>query len=85
MYLNLNSAEREALRRMIDYATMPEEFRAQARGWLDAPIGLDVGDLRELSEERRVFIYSVASALTKVDSSVAHVVSAASGSASMEG
>ena len=29
--------ERAALGRMIDYSTMPEEFRAQARGWLETP------------------------------------------------
>lgn len=63
-------AEREALRRMIDYATMPEDYRAEARTWLEAPIELEVGDLGELSEERRVFVYRVAAALTEVDRQV---------------
>ena len=63
-------AERGALGRMIDYATMPEAFKAQARAWLEAPVELEVGELGELSEERRVFIYSVAAALAKVDERV---------------
>lgn len=63
-------AERGALHRMIDYATMPDAFKAQAHTWLDAPIELEVGSLGELSEERRAFIYSVAAALAKVDERV---------------
>lgn len=60
-------AEREALRRLIGYAAISEAEKATAKTWLDAPIELDVGDLHELSEVRRLFIYRVAAALTRVD------------------
>ena len=60
-------AEREALRRLISYAAIPEDYRAEALTWLEAPIELEVGNLVELSEVRRQFIYQVAVALTEVD------------------
>ena len=66
----LAEPERAALRRLIGYATMPEDFKATAYAWLDAPIELEVGDLHELSEVRRSFIYSVAASLTRVDDRV---------------
>jgi len=60
-------AERDALRRLIGYAAVPDDYRAEALSWLDAPIELEVGSLAELSEVRRQFIYRVAAALTEVD------------------
>jgi uncharacterized membrane protein YebE (DUF533 family) len=60
-------AEREALRRLIGYAAIPEADKTTARTWLDAPVELDIGDLHELSDVRRLFIYRVAAALTRVD------------------
>ncbi len=62
--------ERVALRRLINYAAIPAEDKAEALGWLDAPIELDVGDLHELSAVRKLFIYRVAAALTRVDNHV---------------
>lgn len=62
--------ERLALRRLIDYAAIPPEDRALAHSWLDAPIELDVGDLHQLSAVRKLFIYRVAAALTRVDQHV---------------
>lgn len=59
--------ERLALRRLINYAAIPEDDKAQARSWLDAPIELEIGDLDQLSAVRKLFIYRVAAALTRVD------------------
>ena len=67
---SLAEPEREALGRLIGYAAIPDDYEATARTWLDAPIELEVGDLRELSEVRRLFIYSVAASLTRVDDRV---------------
>jgi uncharacterized membrane protein YebE (DUF533 family) len=61
------SAEREALARLIGYAAVPEADKRAALTWLEAPIELEIGDLHELSEVRRLFIYRVAAALTRVD------------------
>lgn len=61
------TAELEALRRLIGYAAMPDDFKAQALSWLEAPIQLEIGDLHELSQVRKLFIYRVAAALTRVD------------------
>ena len=62
--------ERVALRRLIDYAAIPAEDKAQAHAWLDTPIELDIGDLHQLSTMRKLFIYRVAAALTRVDQHV---------------
>lgn len=59
--------ERVALHRLINYALIPDEDKAVALSWLDAPIELDVGDLHQLSAVRKLFIYRVAAALTRVD------------------
>lgn len=59
--------ERVALGRLIDYAAIPAEDKALAHSWLEAPIELDVGNLDELSPVRKLFIYRVAAALTRVD------------------
>jgi uncharacterized membrane protein YebE (DUF533 family) len=59
--------ERLALRRLINYAAIPAEDKAQAHAWLDAPIELEIGDLDQLSVVRKLFIYRVAAALTRVD------------------
>jgi uncharacterized membrane protein YebE (DUF533 family) len=59
--------ERLALRRLINYAAIPDDYKAQAHAWLEAPIELEVGDLGELSIVRKLFIYRVAAALTRVD------------------
>jgi uncharacterized membrane protein YebE (DUF533 family) len=59
--------ERLALRRLINYAAISEDDKAQARSWLDAPIELEIGDLHQLSVVRKRFIYRVAAALTRVD------------------
>jgi uncharacterized membrane protein YebE (DUF533 family) len=59
--------ERLALRRLINYAAISEDDKAQARSWLDAPIELEIGDLHQLSVVRKLFIYRVAAALTRVD------------------
>lgn len=59
--------ERLALRRLINYAAIPEDDKAQAHAWLDAPIELEIGDLGQLSVVRKLFIYRVAAALTRVD------------------
>jgi uncharacterized tellurite resistance protein B-like protein len=59
--------EREALARLIDYAAIPADYKVQAHSWLETPIELDIGDLHELSVLRRLFIYRVAAALTRVD------------------
>jgi uncharacterized membrane protein YebE (DUF533 family) len=59
--------ERLALRRLINYAAIPEEDKALAHSWLDAPIELEIGDLGQLSVVRKLFIYRVAAALTRVD------------------
>ncbi|WP_146155634.1 hypothetical protein [Enhygromyxa salina] len=63
----LAEAESEALRRLIGYAAIPEASKAEALTWLDAPVELDVGQLPELSAVRKLFIYRVAAALTRVD------------------
>jgi uncharacterized membrane protein YebE (DUF533 family) len=59
--------ERLALRRLINYAAIPEDDKAQARAWLESPIELEIGDLDQLSVVRKLFIYRVAAALTRVD------------------
>jgi uncharacterized membrane protein YebE (DUF533 family) len=59
--------ERLALRRLINYAAISEDDKSQARSWLDAPIELEIGDLHQLSVVRKLFIYRVAAALTRVD------------------
>jgi uncharacterized membrane protein YebE (DUF533 family) len=59
--------ERLALRRLINYAAIPEDDKAKAHSWLDAPIELEIGDLDQLSAVRKLFIYRVAAALTRVD------------------
>lgn len=62
--------ERKALARLINYAAIPADYKATAQSWLDAPIELDTGDLHELSSVRKLFIYRVAAALTRVDQHV---------------
>lgn len=62
--------EREALRRLIGYAAITEAEKAEAQTWLDSPIELEIGDLHQLSVVRRLFIYRVAAALTRVDLNV---------------
>jgi uncharacterized membrane protein YebE (DUF533 family) len=62
--------ERIALRRLINYALIPAEDKALAHSWLDAPIELEIGDLHQLSAVRKLFIYRVAAALTRVDQHV---------------
>jgi uncharacterized membrane protein YebE (DUF533 family) len=59
--------ERLALGRLINYAAIPDDYKAQAHAWLEAPIELEIGDLDQLSQVRKLFIYRVAAALTCVD------------------
>lgn len=59
--------ERLALGRLINYAAIPDADKAQAHAWLEAPIELEIGDLDQLSVVRKLFIYRVAAALTRVD------------------
>ena len=59
--------ERVALGRLIDYASIPAEDKALAHSWLASPIELEIGTLNELSIVRKLFIYRVAAALTRVD------------------
>jgi tellurite resistance protein len=62
--------EREALRRLISYAAITEAEKAEATSWLEQPIELEIGALHELSIVRRLFIFRVAAALTRVDDNV---------------
>ncbi len=65
------TAEADGFRRLIDASNLSEQERAIARDFLLKPVGLDDGNLKNLSPEARGGIYRAACRMALADNDVA--------------